>query len=142
MRAGTATAVARPIYYDRAPVPTVIAYNATVGPHGQTTRASYTVPTGKKAFIESLFAFVQRAAAATAAGNQFGIIGYTPASAAYADIAAPVVNSNTVGTSQALTLTNFGMMAAGDAIFLQTVDNSTGGTGWHLQSCKFNVFDA
>ena len=142
MRAGTATAVARPIYYDRAAVPKVLAYNATVAPHGQTTRASYTVPTGKKAFIESLFAFIQRASAATAAGNQFGIIGYTPSGGAYADIAAPVVQSNALGTSQALTLTNFGMMVAGDVIFLQTVDNSTGGTGWHLQSCKFNEFDA
>lgn len=44
----------RPAYYDRGAANTLLAYTATaVAPHAATVRATYTVPTGKRAYIDS-----------------------------------------------------------------------------------------
>lgn len=67
MKLGSLSA-ARPQYYDRNAASISGNYGATVGPHGATTRFTYTVPAGKKCIAEAVFSSVTRATVATTAG--------------------------------------------------------------------------
>jgi len=49
------TGAERPPWYDRNPIRRQLSYvGSAIAPHGLTSRASYTVPTGKRAYIQSM----------------------------------------------------------------------------------------
>jgi len=70
---------ARPAYYDRDPVMVNQESSlAALAPHGSTTRFTYTVPSGKKAYMEVSYADVTVITAAAPAGSKSVRLTYTP----------------------------------------------------------------
>jgi len=119
-------------WYDRNPVAKHYASNpSSVAPHSATVRWIYTVPSGKKAFISILQAGVTRQTAATTLGQAYAAI-YLTISAVSDVILAANLNDNTVGAKNVLVASG-GVLNAGDSIYGQTMDISTGGT------CMYNV---
>jgi len=137
----TSYAVARPGSMDRKSTSILSGYDATVGPHGQTSRTSYTVPANRKANLEYVFARVERVTAATVGGTVFSFQKvYNATDAAVilfpsANILAPAaIIYNQVGSG----ITVY----AAENVSSFTSDASTGGTVYFVWSGKFTEFDA
>lgn len=111
-------------WYDRNPQLTRLAYNVgAVAPHAATTRATYTVPSGKKAIVTTVSLQVLRESAAAPVGLSgclFGQAGGTSGTA--------YMLKNNVGDSQTLYLGTTALVAAGEDVTISSVDLSTGGT--------------
>jgi hypothetical protein len=143
MRLSNAQAVARPNPYDRnGTAKTSTALTGGAAPHAITQRWSYTVPVGRKAFIEAFFALVQRNTAAAPVGAAAVIMQYTPVGGAATRVLDVWVSSNGVGDTALQTPTNFGFMQAGDVLTASDQDSSTGGTVTYVQTAKYTEFDA
>ena len=143
MRIVTSAAAGRPTFYDRNPAPKSNLYSAgAVVPHGSTTRWSYTVPAGKKAWVDALFLAVDRAAAAAPAGTIAANINYVPNGGATAVLGQALLINNTVGAMDKLSVTQFGYLGAGDVISATTVDTSTGGSADLTAGAKYTEYDA
>jgi len=111
-------------YYDRNPAPGLVSWTADgIAPHGATIRASYTVPTGKKALIVGGTAMMMRATAATTLGRARAY-GATPTSIVF-DL---FHKSNTVDSLQQVVSAVSYVIYAGITTSLVTADASTGGT--------------
>lgn len=123
MRVGS-FAVARPMYWDRNPVTTSNGYYNTVGPHSNTTRFTYTVPSGRKAFIDSGSVNVNRITAATVAG-QVRVALATPT---LSNVLTLFTYSNTVGFADKSVVGGSLLILAGAVLEGTTEDTSTGGT--------------
>lgn len=133
----------RPAYYDRNPAVQFAAYSASaVAPHTATVRATYTVPTGKKAYLESLLCRARRNAAASAVGQQIAYAQYTPSGGAASIFIMAELFNNTVGATAFVNQGQSGLMAAGDIIDLVTVDNSTTGSGDYNLAARIVQYDA
>jgi len=117
-------------WYDRNPIAKSQAYNGSgVAPHSMTVRATYTVPTGKKALIAFAEGVIVRVTAATA-------VGWVEVLVQGANNEAFRLNhiNNTVNSyEQGRTYVGY-VLLAGQDINLQTQDLSTGGT------LSYNVF--
>lgn len=118
----------RPAWWDRNPVITGIDYNAQVGPHAQTTRATYTAPGGKKALITSQRAGLIRAAVA-------GTVGFADAVtqidvAVVVDMLVAGLLNNVTGDREYLGTGQAGLLASGDVVRILTSDQSI--TGNHI----------
>jgi len=114
---------ARPEWYDRNPSQAGINYTATnVAPHGSTVRATYTVPSGKKAFVAAAELDVRRRTAATTLGSVLawltfgGILGLQV-----------LHENNTVDARRSIETYLGGVLFAGQSLQLSTWDASTGG---------------
>jgi len=96
---------------------------ANVAPHTQVVRATYTVPTGKKAFCSRAYSELIRSAAATTLGKAAVLL--------VTSTTLIIVNKhydNTVGRREWAALSMGGIFLAGDVVTVQTYDLSTGGT--------------
>lgn len=137
------TAVARPAYYDRNPITTMVSINlAVVAPHVLTLRASYTVPANKKAWLDSVWLHIVRSNAAAPAGpaeircnETTTVVGAQLATYVYH-------NNNTVGFDVTQNLANGGFLGTGDNIQVFTIDTSTGGSCDYDMAVKATQFDA
>jgi len=98
-----------------------------LAPHGDTTRASYTVPTGRKAVLTAAFVHLIRVTAPAPAGEAaiYVYVIYNGGSSYY--LLQDVFNT---GAGQQASLTHGGMifLVAADSVELHTLDASTGGT--------------
>jgi len=111
-------------YYDRNPQEVSITFGAAdIAPHATTTRATYTVPTGKKAMVMSGYSEMLRKTAATAVGNSYAII---KRAALY--LIGLFMRKNTVGDQVNEAIGINAMLLAGQALELVTSDASTAGT--------------
>jgi len=111
-------------WYDRNPIERAISYtNDAVGPHGFTTRASYTVPAGKKAIVHTGFAQITRNGAPTTADK--ATIYLTLASGETIRLS---LRSATIGATEHAEISPFALAKAGTVISIATSDVSTGGT--------------
>jgi len=133
----------RPFWYDRNPVNVIKAYTAlTVGPHTITTRWGYTVPSGKKAFLESAVCYLRRTEVATTVGRAVGFIDITPAGQSPQYYILAEIITNNVGDSHTMTIGHAGILLAGDRIRGRTADHSTGGSLNYYVVAKIIEFDA
>ena len=130
-------------WYDRNPKSVFKRYVATdVAPHALTERWSYTVPKGRKAFVEYLAASAVRI---TAAGPQglvtacidLGIPGPTALS-----LMAAQVMTNNVGDKDRVNIGQSLTLEAGDVLKASSTDLSTGGTMAYRLVAKITEFDA
>ena len=137
--------VARPAYYDRNATTSQSTYatvgTGAIGPHANTQRFSYTVPAGKLAYVENMFAWAGRATAPTVTGDiaafhQF-VTTDTTSGVQWYDL----INSAPVGTKTSAILTSSGMLGPGDIARAYTSDASTGGTVNYILNAKYTVFD-
>jgi len=137
------TVLARPAWYDRNPT-SIQKLHADAGrsPHSETERWTYTVPSGKKALIESLYIKIMRATAASSAvlvlaAVQLGLGGGTNY---YHWIAA--LRTNNVGDKDDIIIGQSIILNAGDVLRAISSDSSTGGTVDYYILAKITEFDA
>ena len=125
-------------WYDRNPVGKEFLYQApTVAPHALVQRFLYTVPTGKKFFLESGLALAIRDAAA---GPADLVTAYLFARD-YRCLAA-VLLTNAVGDRAQMNQGRSVIMVDGDRLQGMTGDVSTGGTINYMVSAHGIEFDA
>jgi len=139
---GVQPVVARPAWHDRNPFVIMRGFSSVTGPHSMTDRWTYTVPAGKKAYIEFLCIKSIRATAAGTAGTVVIQITYTPSGASEQVLAATGLYTNTVGDKDEVTCGHALTMLAGDLLKGLTYDGSTGGTVNYLVVAKITEFDA
>jgi len=112
-------------------------YGIGVAPHGYTTRWTYTVPTGKKLFVECALASVVRITAATTAGEATAYV-YCRGIA----VVKPLLHTNGVGDKDTMNIGRNAVMVGGGALNGGTGDASTGGTT-NLRTTALGIeFDA
>jgi len=129
-------------WYDRNPITRSLQYSATVAPHSGTLRASYTVPTGKKAFLEALLVYIRRVTAATTAGLISDSVFYTPSGGSGTYLLASELVDNTVNASKIVSHGLSSAVVSGDVLEVWTSDGSTGGTVGHVLTVKITEFSA
>jgi len=143
VRVGTPSAVARPAWHDRNPASTVSGWGGSgVAPHSVTTRASYTVPSGKKALLEFLKAWVRRTAAATTAGNPKTTWYVYPAGGGTVDLLRAEIFTNGVGDKDITYAFAALVLCTGDELRQTSSDDSTAGTMDYWGAAKLTQFDA
>jgi len=136
-------ASSRPDYFDRNPLAKDLGYSAAgIGPHGSTTRATYTVPAGKKAYLEVIAAHIRRQTAAAPVGLVRALFIYTPFGGSSWYPTLITLATNGVSDAAHGELSGLGLLAAGDLIRLLTEDLSTGGTVEYQGIIKAVEFDA
>jgi len=111
-------------WYDRNPISQSISYVAgNVAPHSATTRATYTVPTGKKALIGGTQNLIRRATVAGTVGEvlvEFIMPGLM--------VLIDIHENNTVGSQSKREISPNSLLLEGDLVQIETIDESTGGT--------------
>ena len=118
-------------WYDRNPLPQEFEYAGQVGPHSVIDRITYTVPSGKKFFLENAEVLIMRDTAPTAEGLAQALIMARGYRLIIADILSATINdksSMNVGRSI--------IMRAGEIIKIATADISTEGS--HRYDCSFH----
>jgi hypothetical protein len=133
----------RPDWYDRNPVMVGNIYGGdALAPHALTTRFTYTVPTGKKCYLEYGQLKVTRDGATATpvkAGCDFPItagISTTPI------LGIASIISGTLGATDNQTLGAAIILVAAFAFTGSTFDTSTGGTCGYIVTFKGTEFDA
>jgi len=134
--------VARPAWYDRNPTPINAWYEADTTPHAETERWTYTVPAGKKGFVEFLSLYARRYLVATALLAAFGIIYYRPSGGTERKLTQVYLYDNTLGKETSQVIGQGITMGPGDRIRGTTLDNSTGGGITFFLTMKGTEFDA
>lgn len=134
---------ARLQWYDRNP--TDISQAAVflgVAPHLQVNRWLYTVPLGRKCFVEFLDLKISRATAAGAAGTPrcYFILNGALASAAFLSYC--WILTNTVGEKDDVAIGQAMLLFEGETLEFDTIDDSTGGTCNYIGNLKATEFDA
>ena len=125
-------------WYDRNPQPQSLYYSGIdVGPHSSISRFSYTVPTGKKFFLENANVLVLRKTAATTEGQVEGYISARIPYIVYAELI-----TNNVGDRSQMNVGRSVIMQAGELLNALTFDLSTGGTLDYIINAHGIEFDA
>jgi len=129
---------ARPEWYDRNPSQAGIYYSQTnIAPHGNTVRATYTAPSGKKAFVAAGQLDVRRRTAATTLGMVLASLTFAGTIGFQA-----LHENNTVDSRRSIETSVGGVLFAGQALQLQTQDGSTGGAMDYILTALIVEFDA
>ncbi|TAJ19063.1 MAG: hypothetical protein EPO65_07665 [Dehalococcoidia bacterium] len=136
---------ARPNYYDRNASDVSLNWNTGgTGPHAATTRATYTVPAGKKALVESAVVYLQRLVAQSSIGLVSISASVWSAGGSFLYNVA-IVTSYTGSGYQAPAAqhqSNIGVLFAGEVLKLISVDYGTDGTVAYDGSVKIVEMDA
>jgi hypothetical protein len=132
------TVLQRLAYYDRAPTNTALNFQVNaVTPHATTTRATYTVPTARKAIVTGGTMGWRRV---TAAGTPSSFSNQLAAPSGFLAQASSL--TNTVDKSTDLTVSSGQVALAGQSIAFTTSDASTTGTVDYYGVCGILEFDA
>lgn len=135
-------AVARPSPVDRNPTTYIFFYGVTASsPSAQTQQLTYTVPAGRRASIQSAFAYLARFTAATVNGRPNVIITVNVGSGNQ-NVAYVGLRANTVGDKDTINITNAGQYVAGTIIRAFDQDDSTLGTVDRQMGFTILEFDA
>lgn len=132
---------ALPEYYDRGAANETVNYiGSTVSPHTITLRASYTVPPGRKAIVDSAFLLITRESVATNVGRARMMIYYTPNGGTAIPIAIEQLVNNCADHTVYQSFTGLGILYPGDSLSIYTTDNSVGGTCTYWATLKIFEF--
>jgi len=125
-------------WYDRNPSSASIYWRASnIAPHSLTTRATFTVPAGKKAFVSAAGAEVYRDGAPTTVG--FAQVWIVVA----ANIQFSVTHRDaTLGTPQRFATSLNAVLLAGQSAQILSADASTAGTMGYCTAIVIMEFDA
>jgi hypothetical protein len=131
------TVVQRLAYYDRNPLTASLSFiGSALGPHAQTTRATYTVPSTKKAMLTHATLLIERQVVATTVGqalNNTSVNGPTTFMAG--------IGTNTVGDRDMAAPGSQLVILAGQVVNALTSDVSTGGQVNYLIAVGIQEFD-
>jgi hypothetical protein len=137
------TPIARPQWYDRNPNPvTKQSYKGGQTPHAVTKRWDYTVPNGKKAFVEYMFIRIIRRTAASAVGIVEAYISVVGAGADSGRIFEASLQTNNVGDKECVIVGQSMILVEGDELVAYDLDSSTDGTLDFIEIAKITEFDA
>lgn len=135
--------VSRALYYDRNPKTIVDEYSQEgLGVSALITPSSYTVPAGRKGFIEMMRVRQRRVTVAAPAGRAYMRIRLTKSGAAAVTILESCLTSNVVDAETVRDVGTSIAMLAGDLIDIQFGDTSTGGTIDKSAAWVLHEFDA
>jgi len=125
-------------WYDRNASQAGIYWNSVnVAPHGSTVRATYTVPSGKKAFVCAAELDVRRRTAATTLGTVLAWLTFA------GNMALQILHeNNTVDNRQTITCYLGGILLSGQSLQLSTWDASTGGAMDYMLTALIVEFSA
>lgn len=121
------------MYWDRNAAEKADTYEGTLAPHSITTRITYTVAAGKKAFVDTAFCATIRAVVATSPGDVLSKIALTPNGLGTVALLRANQYVNTYGENTYQNLGGSMLVLAGGVLIGQTQDTSTGG------NCAFNL---
>ena len=125
-------------WYDRNPGTGVLIYSdAGVAPHTITVRATYTVPTGKKAWLSMITQSILRATAATTEGKVTTWIFIAGSAASFL-----LHLDNTEGAKEHAITAAVAAVQSGQVVEIQTEDAGIGGTMDYLVAILYTEFDA
>ena len=134
--------VARPSPVDRNPTTYIFYYGVTASaPSAQTQQLTYTVPAGKRASIQSAFAYLARVTVASTNGRPNVIITVNVGSGNQ-NVVYVGLRANTVGDTNSINITDAGQYVAGTIIRAFDQDDSTGGTVDRQMGFTILEFDA
>lgn len=129
-------------YYDRSPTITgFAALQAAIGPHASTDRGTYTVPSNRKAFVESVIAATIRETAAGTAGRRSSDV-YIANGVTQPFVALAESLGNTVADNITVNVAGAGTMLAGHVIHSEDGDLSVSGTADYRHGFKVVEYDA
>lgn len=136
------TQISRPVPFDRNGVVRASGYNlGAAGPFAAITALTYTVPAGKRGFLEVLTGIVQRQVAAAALGVDMLLWQYTKSGGAAFTLQYTTLYKNGVGEQDTENLTSFGFMGPGDKLEALVIGGSTGGSVLWNGAYKLMEFD-
>ena len=125
-------------WYDRNPSTDVLVYSASgVAPHAVTVRATYTVPTGKKAWLSLITQSIFRATAATVVGKVTTWIWIAGAPASFL-----LHQDNTEAAKEHAITSAVAAVQSGQVVEIRTQDAGEGGTMDYVLSILYTEFDA
>ena len=132
----------RPTYYDRNPsAKAQVSHQFSTAPHSSTTRWTYTVPGGRKAYVESISVETIRSVVATTPSDFFADVNGT-----FGGVTIYLMRidtwTNAVGDGKAVYGSSGGLMLAGDSLSGEDSDASTGGLVSFIADAKVSEFDA
>jgi len=137
------TVLARPAWYDRNSVSKKGGYDGVnLSPHSAIQRFSYTIPAGKKAFLEAAVIDHLRVTAATTLDKSAAYFGVTPSGGTFGTVCRIKMLNNTVGAIYSANIGQGVLIYEGDAVVGYTVDGGTGGTCDYGMFYKISEFDA
>ncbi len=132
----SAPSSSRPEFYDRNPLLQLLDFGGTAGPHADTQRSAYTVPTGKKALINGVNAGLYLRTVASTSGTKEARASVTPDGGSRSRVIQAKIESqlNTAGDFSTTVIGAAGIILEADEFTTETNDNGTGGT------LTFNLF--
>jgi len=129
-------------WYDRNPINRRQVYFAqSVGPHVLTQRWTYTVPAGKKAWLEAVVVRVERSTITANPGRVRAMIQFTGAGGVGQPLLEVDILTGNVGDRDELALGFCGFLNTGDTLEGYTADFSVGGFCDFLVTAKITEFD-
>jgi len=130
-------------WYDRNPYHRFQSFqNNNTAPHAITDRWSYTVPAGKKAFVEAGQTYARRVTAAAPVGLVQVTISIQPSGAGVAILLVSQIITNNVGDGDHAEIGSGPVLYPGDLIKGTTYDGSTAGTINLNVTSEITEFDA
>ena len=135
-------AVARPVYYDRNSATAGQLAYGTVAPHAAATRFTYTVPAGKRCYVEVNYVELRRVTIATSAATTYAQIYSSNSDASDTVISYTTIFDNLANTYDRTITSAVCILNAGNSLTGSTFDNSTGGTIAYTVGSKYTQFDA
>ena len=125
-------------WYDRNPIDVSLSWTGDdVAPHGPTVQATYTTPTGKKAFVGAACLVICRETAATTPSDVIMWVSWTSGSVPYL-----YHLDNTVDSITSKEVYLGGVLLSGDSITIRSLDVSVGGTLDYDATIVIMEFDA
>lgn len=132
----------RPAHYDRNPrVVTMGHQGAGIAPHTTTIRTTYTVPAGKKTFIESASAFLVRDVVAGTPGRSRAYMDVTPSGGSGVIVAYAAIHQGTLGDASRSASSPLGTMFPGDVLRILSTDAAVGGSCEYASHAMLVEFD-
>lgn len=129
-------------WYDRNPLTILKRFTDVVSPHSLTERWIYSVPEGKKAFLQYVFLYGLRGDAATTSKAVLSQIYYQPNDGSEQIFIRMGKEYFEVKEYETTYLTQCGLYGAGDVFKAKTWDPSVGGQMYLVLIAKFTEFDA
>jgi len=130
-------------YYDRNPSIKTVDYEASgVAPAAETVRGTYTVPSGRKAYVESTYVRIYRESVASAPRPSELMIFYIPSGGTKIKLGDAVQNANGLYDPMIFAGAQLALLLPGDAVEVHTWDQSTGGTynfNGAIKLCEFDT---
>lgn len=116
--------------------------NSAVGPHAETVRISYTVPSNRKARIAFAQCIISRVTAAAPVGLAESFVAIAPNGLGNRHAAEAFLATNGVGDRDRLDFHGDEVLNSADKWQHETVDTSTGGTVTYISTSLIDEYDA